>query len=133
MKARIRILLFGILTWLIPFVFSIPFYSKEGVPQINIFFLKSLLIVVGALTGSVFLILAFKKINENYFVKSSVIGLVWLSINWLLDILILIPLAQMTLEDYFLQIGIRYLIIPISSITIGIVLRAKLMSHVATK
>lgn len=128
MKARIRIFLFGILTWLIPFVFAIPFYSKEGVPQIDIFFLKSLLIVVGALTGAVFLIPTFKKINDNFIANSCFIGFVWLSMNWLLDILILIPLAQMTFEDYFLQIGIRYLIIPITSITLGIVLKGKVSS-----
>ncbi len=131
MKARIRIFLFGILTWLIPFVFSIPFYSKEGVPQIDLFFLKSLLIIVGALTGSIFLILSFKKINSNFLANGCLIGLTWLAINWLLDIFILIPLSEMTFEDYFLQIGIRYLIIPITSIALGYVLKEKVVDRLA--
>jgi uncharacterized membrane protein YpjA len=48
-----------------------------------------------------------------------IIGIAWLAINWLLDIMILLPLSGMTINTYFAQIGLRYLVIPFMSIAIG--------------
>ena len=59
-------LLYGFLTWLIPFIIAIPFYSRDGQPLIDIFLLKSIMIVVGSTTGAIFLILYFKKVTENH-------------------------------------------------------------------
>jgi len=125
MKSIKKTLLFGFLIWLIPFIIAIPFYSKDGQPLIDIFLLKSIMIVVGAITGAFFLILYFKKVTENYFREGLIIGLIWLVINWIIDFIVLVPMAKMDTGTYFVQIGLRYLIIPIFSVSIGFLLDYK--------
>ncbi|MBF3317536.1 hypothetical protein ISU75_18600, partial [Leptospira borgpetersenii serovar Hardjo-bovis] len=46
-------------------------------------------------------------------------GFIWLTINWGLDFLILLPMSKMNVEDYFIQIGLRYLTMIFISFTVG--------------
>ncbi len=125
MKSIKKTLIYGFLTWLIPFIIAIPFYSRDGQPLIDIFLLKSIMIVVGSTTGAIFLILYFKKVTENYLREGLKIGLIWLAINLILDLIVLVPMAKMSIGVYFSQIGLRYLMIPIFSATIGFLLKLK--------
>ena len=126
MKQYLKLALFGFLTWLIPFVVSFFFYYKTGHLVIgDIFLFKSIMIVTGATTGAVLLILYFGKISEKYLYHGILIGIVWLAMNWVLDLLILVPMAKLSLYDYFAQIGLRYLIIPVMSIMMGYLLERK--------
>lgn len=126
MKQYLKLALFGFLTWLIPFIVSFFFYSKDGHLLIgDIFLFKSIMIITGCLTGVVLLILYFNKINERYLYHGILIGIVWLALNWVLDLLILVPMAKLSLYDYFAQVGLRYLIIPIISIGTGYMLEKK--------
>lgn len=126
MKQYLKLALFGFLTWLIPFVVSFFFYDKTGHLVIgDIFLFKSIMIVTGATTGAVLLILYFGKISEKYLYHGILIGIVWLAMNWVLDLLILVPMAKLSLYDYFAQIGLRYLIIPVMSIMAGYLLERK--------
>ena len=119
MKKYLKNILYGFLAWLIPFVSSFFFYTKEGKLTIDVFFFKSIMIVVGSISAAFLLISYFKKINTNYFKEGIVVGLVWFGINILLDLLILIPMSGMSIADYFTQIGLRYLVIPAMCITVG--------------
>jgi len=125
MNKTLRIILFGFFTWLIPFVVSFFFYSKEGKPLIDILFFKSIMVAVGAISGAVLLILYFKKITKNYLHESIIVGLSWLAINWLLDILILIPMSKMGFSAYFAQIGLSYLALPAMTIAVGYIAETK--------
>jgi hypothetical protein len=49
-----------------------------------------------------------------------VVGLLWFGINVSLDVLILVPLTKMSLPDYFGEIALRYLVIPIMAFAIGV-------------
>lgn len=115
-------LFFGLLTWLVPFVVSFFFYSKDGAQTIDIFLFKSIMIVVSSLTGCFLLVNFFQKVQKNFLKEGIVVGLVWLAINYILDLIILLPMSKLTVKDWFFQIGLRYLIIPIVSITLGSVL-----------
>lgn len=126
MKQYLKLALFGFLAWLIPFIISIFFYDKTGHLVIgDIFLFKSIMIVTGSLTGAVLLVLYFSKISEKYLYHGILIGIVWLAMNWALDLLILLPMAKLGLYDYFAQIGLRYLVMPIMSITAGYLLERK--------
>jgi hypothetical protein len=46
-------------------------------------------------------------------------------INFALDLVVLLPMSKLTFKDWFFQIGIRYFIIPITSIAIGKILEMK--------
>lgn len=125
MKSIKKTLLYGFLVWLVPFIVAIPLYSRDGQPLIDIFLLKSIMIVVGSIMGAIFLILYFKKVTKNYLREGLLVGIIWLAINWILDFIVLVPMAKMDIGTYFAQIGLRYLTIPIFSITIGILLNSK--------
>ena len=125
MNKNIRNLLYGFLAWLIPFVVAFFFYSKEGGLVIDIFLFKSIMIVVGAISGAFLLISYFKNIHANYLYEGIIVGLTWLSINILLDLVVLVPMSGMSIADYFTQIGLRYLVMPVMSIMVGAALANK--------
>lgn len=125
MNKYVRNVLYGFLAWLIPFVASFFFYSREGKLTIDIFLFKSIMIVVGSFSAAILLIYYFKNINVDYLKEGIIVGLVWFGISVVLDLLILIPMSGMSIMDYFMQIGLRYLAIPAMSIAVGTSLENK--------
>lgn len=114
-----KIITYGFLTWLIPFIIGFLFYTEDGNLTVDIFLFKSIMLIVGTTVGSFLLVKYFKKIDVDFVKEAIYIGFTWFILNILLDILILIPMSDMSFSDYFSQIGIRYLNIPIISIAIG--------------
>jgi hypothetical protein len=114
--------LFRLSHWLIPFVVSLPFYGKNGVAVIPVGVLKSLMIVVGAASGACLLLRVMRQ-RPRFRNADVVVGLLWLAINISLDLVVLVPLANMSLPDYFGEIGLRYVVIPIMSVTIDSAMR----------
>jgi len=125
MNKYLKNILYGFLAWLIPFVASFFFYTREGELTIDIFLFKSIMIVVGSFWAAFLLVSYFKKIDADYFREGISVGLTWFGINIPLDLLVLIPMSGMSIVDYFTQIGIRYLAIPAMSIAVGTALENK--------
>ncbi|MGD0711353.1 MAG: hypothetical protein ABR968_09245 [Bacteroidales bacterium] len=121
MKKYIKLSLFGLLTWLIPFIVGFFFYTREGVLLISPLFFKSIMIAISSLLATILLVQYFKKITSNYVSEGITIGLIWLAINILLDIIVLVPMAKMTFINYFSNIGLSYVMIPAMSIAVGFV------------
>ena len=117
------ILFRGFLTWLIPFIVSFLFFAPDGSPLIDITFFKSIMLILGCLVGVLCLIQSFKRVNESYLEEGVKIGLIWLLMNIILDLIFLLPLGKLTITDYFTQIGIRYINIPIISIGMGYLIK----------
>ena len=69
-----------------------------------------------------FLVAYFNDVNQDFLKEGITIGISWLIINLGLDLLILIPISRMSIGDYFIQIGLRYIVIPIMAIMVGYVL-----------
>ena len=126
MKKLSRIGFLGFLTWLVPFVVSIFFFSREGQLLIDMFLFKTIMIVVGSVFGALMLIVYFKKVVRGYFREGVIVGLAWLAINWVLDFAVLLPMSGMSVGTYFIQIGLRYLVLPIMSISMGYTVEKKL-------
>ena len=125
MNKHIRNILYGFSAWLIPFIASIFFHSKEGGLTIDVFLFKSIMIVIGSISAAFLLIFYFKNINTNYIKEGIIVGIVWFVINIILDLLVLIPMSGMSVGDYSIQIGLRYLVMPVMSIMVGKVLAEK--------
>jgi signal transduction histidine kinase len=125
MKNYLKNILFGFISWLVPFVASLFFYTSSGKLTIDAFLFKNIMLIVGSISAALLLIFYFKKINGAYFKEGIIVGLTWFAINIILDIIILIPMSGMSLADYLLQIGLGYLVIPAMSITAGTVLANK--------
>lgn len=119
-------LLLGFLSWLIPFVVSFLFYNRDGEILVPYATFKSIIMVVGTLSGSYLLYLYFKLINNDFIRNAVVVGLTWFVINIVLDSAVLIPMMKTTFIDYFMAIGVSYLAIPAISITMGFLLNIKL-------
>jgi hypothetical protein len=124
-KKYLKNTLYGFLAWLIPFVASFFFYTREGKLTIDVFLFKSIMIVVGSVSAAFLLVSYFKAINANHLREGVIVGLAWFSINIALDLLVLVPMSGMSVSDYFAQIGLRYLVIPAMSITVGAALENK--------
>lgn len=123
MKKYLKNIFYGFLAWLIPFLASFLFYSKEGGLNIDIFLFKTIMIVVGTFSAAFLLVSYFKNIKADYLKQGLTVGITWFTINILLDLLVLIPMLKMSLPDYFTQIGLRYLAIPAMSLAIGSALK----------
>lgn len=121
-----KALILGFLTWLLPFVFSFFFYSREGELLINFDVFKSMMVVVSTTVGVILLIQYFKVVKGNYLRNAGYVGLLWFIMNLVLDIVILLPLSQMPMQEYVNQIAIRYLGIVVISIGFGYILEKKL-------
>jgi hypothetical protein len=118
-KKGIRLVGFGVLTWLAPFLLSIPFYSEAGEPLYDIFLVKSVLIVFSAAFGTLLIVVYFRSVHARFVQEGALLGGAWLAINWALDAAVLLPLSGMDAGTYMAQIGLRYLIIPVIAIGIG--------------
>lgn len=108
----------GLLSWAIPFFAAFPFFSPEGgliVPQ-PLF--KSIMVVVGTVVGVALLVWMLRRFGASLMV-GLVIGLYWLLINWVLDIVVLLPMSGSSLTEWFYDIGIRYLSLPIVAAGMG--------------
>lgn len=113
-----KLLLFGFLTWLVPFVVSVPLVGRDGQPVLPTGLFKSLMIVIGSAVGAWLLVRVFRQ-PPTFRHPGLVVGLLWLGINVALDLLILVPLTNMSLLNYASEIGLRYLVIPIIAVAIA--------------
>lgn len=118
-------ILYGFLVWVIPFVSSFPFFTREGELLIDKVFFKTIMIIIGITIGMFFIVNYFKSVDKNFIKEGILVGFSWLLINWGLDILILVPMANMTYSNYFIEIGLRYLSFPIIAVGTGYLLKYK--------
>lgn len=119
MKQPIKLIGFGLLTWLVPFIVAIFFYTADGELAIDKFLFKSLMLVVAGIFNTTLLVLMFRTVTDEYIRTGIIIGLTWLAINIGLDLIVLVGMLDTNLATYFREIGLGYLIIPIISIAMG--------------
>ena len=115
-----RVWLGGVLSWVIPFFGSFPFYDPVEGLMVPLIVFKSIMVVLGALSGTALLVWVFRALKPALG-AAIVIGCLWLGINWLLDIVALVPMAGMDIGTWFVEIGLRYLTIPIIAAGMGMV------------
>jgi len=124
-KLVARNILLGFLSWLIPFVISFLFYKLGGELIVTYSTFKSIIMVVGTLSGCYLLLRYFKLVDSDFTRNGIIVGLSWWAINIILDGMILIPMMKTTFVEYFMSIGLSYFSIPIISIAIGYLLERK--------
>ncbi len=110
---------FGFLLWVIPFIISIPLVPLMTTDLATF---KAVMTAVGGLSGMLLIVLYFKDVKEQQFREGAIVGTVWLLLNWALDIIILLPLTNQTLPVYFTQIGVAYLVAPAMTLGTGYLL-----------
>jgi len=115
-----KVAAYGLLSWLIPFIASFLFFGKSGQPMLPIGLIKSIMILIGASVGGVLLFRLFRESPPS--LRSGIaIGSFWFLVNTLLYLSILVPMTKMSFGEYFSEVGIRYLLIPIMAGGMGAV------------
>lgn len=124
MNKYLKIGLFGFLVWMMPFLVSFLIFS---IHESNRPLFESTMPLVLTITVVIFSVLYFKKLEKDYLNESILVGVVWLIINLIIDLIMFLPDSpmQMSFVDYMMDIGITYLIIPTVVIGIGYLLEKK--------
>jgi hypothetical protein len=117
MRSAARELLFAVAAWLVPFVVSVCIFPlKKSQPPL----FDSLMGV--ALTGSTVVLgcAYLRGATGGFIAQGAKAGLLWMAANWLLDGLMFSsgPM-KMSLDQYFGDIGLAYLMIPVITIGLG--------------
>jgi hypothetical protein len=112
-----------------PFAASLLFFDRTGQPVVSQPLFKSIMVLVGGASGAALLVLAFRRIVASP-ASGFTLGCYWLAINVALDLATLVFLMKMPLDLYLYDIGLRYLLIPIISTSMGsVAARAADRSH----
>lgn len=128
MNKTVKLLLLGLMTWIVPFIAAFFFFDETGQIAVDMYLFKTIMILIGGLTGTFAIIIYFKKVQSGFLNQGIIIGLVWFALNFILDLLVLLPMSGMNFGDYVIQIGLRYLMIPIMSIMAGVILERTSMA-----
>jgi hypothetical protein len=112
--------LFGFLVWLFAFVVSVLIFPLHETER-PLF--ESIMPVALALATVTLAALYFRRVRTAFLREGVILGLLWLAINVVIDLLLFIwgPL-KMTPGDYVKDIGLTYLMIPIITAGMGYVL-----------
>lgn len=123
MNKTVKMIGFGAIKWAIPFLSAFFFWTPSGQLLINIITLKTIMLLLGSFTGITLLCIYFRGVKSSqYLTEGILIGCLWLLISWALDFLFLVPMTHMPISAYFFQIGLRCLVIPMTSIGMGYLL-----------
>lgn len=123
--SAIKLVLYGAVTWAVPFVVSFFLFSPQGELLVSQETFDSIMTVVGTAVGIYLLYRLFKQVNGDYIKWGLKAGLLWFLINIILDVAILVPMSKMSIGTYFARIAIGYLSIPIMGFGIGYLLEMK--------
>lgn len=120
MNQYLKVVLYGFLVWLLPFVVSLFIYPLKvaGSPLF-----ESIMPLVISLTVVVLAFFYLKNLDGDYVKEGVIMGVFWFTISIIIDlVLFLSPSAlQVSFTDYLMDIGITYLMIPFITIGMGLV------------
>jgi hypothetical protein len=107
----LRTTLYGLISWAVPFLAAFLFFNPQGQLVVAQPLFKSIMVVVGGAVGVGLFYLLYRRHGPNA-ITGLAVGIYWLILNWVLDIAILLPMSGQNLPDYFADIGLRYLLLP---------------------
>lgn len=124
MKSIKKGILFGFLVWVIPFVMAILIFPIRNNDR-PLF--ESIMPVVVVLCVVIFTCLYFPKLQGRLLREGVILGVVWLAISLVLDLILFMPDSPMHMSfiDYLKDIGLTYLMIPAITIGFGYLLEKK--------
>ena len=115
----VRNTVLGLVSWLVPSIVSFMFFDRTGQLMIAQPLFKSIMVVVGGGTGAVLLVAALKQTPPSLRTGFS-LGCYWFLLNLGLDLLALVWLMKMPLGLYAIDIGLRYVLMPIMGASMGV-------------
>jgi hypothetical protein len=118
MNKIVKLILFGFLIWLVPFLISLLIFPLKS--TVNPLF-ESIMPVVISATVVCLAYLYLKGIEKDYLKEGLTAGVTWLIISLIIDLILFLPASpmQMSFNSYIMDIGITYLMIPIITTGMG--------------
>ncbi len=117
MKLFLKPLLFGLLVWLVPFVVAFAIFPLRE--SHRALFESIMPVVVTAITV-LLAVLYFRRVRANSVRVGLGLGVLWYAISVGIDLpLMLSPPIEMSVGEYFADVGLTYLIIPLATIGVG--------------
>lgn len=124
MNKNLKIILYGFLVWLVPFAVSfIIFPLRASMRPLFESIMPLVLTIIVVILSYYYL----KNLETNLVKEGVLIGLSWLAINLIIDLMLFLPASpmQMNILDYFMDIGLTYIIIPVITVGMGIMANNK--------
>jgi hypothetical protein len=88
------------------------------------------MIIVATITAAILMVwFFFRAVTTAYTREAVITGIIWLVVNWALDLIVLVSLLGMTPLDYVTRIGLRYLMIPAMVAVAGIIADDAALRH----
>ena len=109
-----KAVLYGVLIWLIVFALSFLIFP---IHESNRIFFESIMPVLLSIVTSFFAFKYLSKVESNFIKEGLYFGIIVTVINWIIDAMLMLSPSpmQMTLPDYFQDIGFTYfMILPIT-------------------
>ena len=124
MNRILKIVGYGVLIWLIPFLVSVLIFPMKT--YANPLF-ESIMPLVITITVIILGVAYFKRMSENFFKEGIIIGAAWFFLSIVIDLLLFMSPSpmQMGFVNYMMDIGITYFIIPVITIGIGYIIQNK--------
>ena len=124
MNKYVKLVGFGFLIWLIPFLVSFVIFPLRNA---NRPLFESIMPVFLALTAMIISVLYFKKVEKESLKEGLIAGVLWFVLSLVIDLMLFLPASpmQMRFSDYMVDIGLTYLIILMIPIGIGALVRKK--------
>lgn len=115
-------ILYGVILWALVYIASLPMLPLI---KTDVYFFKTLIGFVFTVFVVLFTVLFFARVKNNYLNEGISVGILWLLINLLIDIPIFVYRDGMSFEEYFRDIGLTYVAIPVITIAAGFLLERK--------
>lgn len=124
MNKYVKLVGFGFLIWLIPFLVSFVIFPLRDA---NRPLFESIMPIILVLTVMIISVLYFKKIEKESLKEGLIAGVLWFVLSLVIDLMLFLPASpmQMSFSDYMMDIGLTYLIILIIPIGIGALVSKK--------
>jgi hypothetical protein len=124
MNKNLKIVIFGVLVWLIPFLVSFLIFPLKTSMEPLFESIMSIILTLMVVTLSYYYL---KNIKVNLVKEGIIIGTVWFVINIAIDLVMFLPPSpmQMSFADYMMDIGLTYVMIPVITIGMGYMAKNK--------
>ncbi len=113
-----KIVLFGIGVWLVPFVLGVVIFPlQESTPEL----FDSIMVVAVSVAAVGFGLLYLRRAKSDHRSAAIRAGIFWLLIVLVIDVPLFTLGFAMPLKEYVADIGVTYLIIPVTLCGLGVI------------
>lgn len=128
MNKNLKIILYGVLVWLIPFAVSFIVFPLRTTMRPLFESIMPLVLSIVVITLAYYYI---KNLDSNFVKEGFIIGISWYIINIAMDLFLFMPASPMHMSfvDYMMDIGLTYVMIPVITIGMGFMADNKSISR----